>query len=62
MSNTVKIEIGVRTDKLGSKVTEIIQYDKEDWEEMDCAERNQSLFDDMIALEMIEWDWREIDD
>lgn len=61
MSDTVKIEITIRTDKVGSEVTRIVEFDREDWDEMDGWVKDKVLLEDEVNP-MIEWSWKEVDD
>lgn len=58
MSDVVKVEITVKTNKIGSKASRTIDFDKEVWEEMTHDDKEEVCRETM--QEMIEWDWNEI--
>lgn len=57
MSETIKIEVFIRTDKISSECTDEIEFDREEWESMTDAEKTEVCRD--VAFNMGEWGWRE---
>lgn len=44
------------TDRVGSKTSEEVVIDKEEWDEMCEKEREAHLYEE--ALKMFDWDWK----
>ena len=59
MKDTIVIEVGVRTSKVGSGVSMEVEFDREDWEAMDGVERDKFLFEE-AAVNLIMWEWKEV--
>jgi hypothetical protein len=58
VSEQVQIEISVRTNKVGSESKQIIQFDKEDWDDMGGDERQELMLEELFN--MIDWDWNPV--
>lgn len=59
MSDTITIEVHVRTKVHGSTARRWIEFDREDWATMNTDECDEALMD--TVLDMIEWDYEEVD-
>ncbi len=55
MSDTIKVEVWVMTDCVGSKQKRAIEVDKEDWVELSYLEKYEYLQDEV--WELIQWGW-----
>lgn len=58
MSEKVKIEISARTNKVGSQAKRVVEFDKEEWDEMDGDERQEVMLEELFNL--IDWDWNPV--
>lgn len=54
-NDTVKIKVRISTNKVGSECSNIIEFDREDWESMSEAEREEAMHDEV--WNMAEWGW-----
>ena len=59
MSDTIKIKVFVRTNKVGSKCEDYIEIDREEWEAMSDNEKDDCCQD--VAFAMFEWGWHEVE-
>lgn len=59
MSDTVKIRVWLRTDKVGSKCEEIVEFEGDDWESLSDHERDEECRE--IAFGMGEWGYEEVE-
>ena len=59
MSDTVKIRCYIHTNKVGSECTDIVEIDREEWEDMDEGERDEYLQE--CAFQMMEWGYEEVE-
>ena len=59
MSDTVKVTIYVSTDKVGSRVEKTIEFDAEEWLDMDFKERDEVCHECLFDECMIDWGWEE---
>lgn len=57
MSNTVTVEVFIQTNKIGSKCTDTIEFDREEWDAMSEEKRDEACRD--VAFNMGEWGWKE---
>jgi hypothetical protein len=55
----MKIEVSVRTDLVGSKVSRVIEIDDADLEGLDQDERDQRIEEiaKETAFDMFQWNW-----
>lgn len=56
----IAIEITARTDKVGSDVTDTLEFDLDDWNSMDEHDREMALMEHLFVSGMIDWDWKEL--
>lgn len=59
MSDTIKIELYARTNRLGSKDTANIEVDREDWESWDQQTKDEMMFEALNEHGLFEWGWIE---
>ena len=59
MSETKKIKIGVRTDKVGSQVEDTLEIDAEDWDNMNELEKDEEVLKHLFENGLIEHFWVE---
>ena len=59
--NAMKVEITVRTDKVGSNMERIIKIDDDEWNDMDDQERDEHALG-IVLQNMIEWGYEEVPD
>lgn len=55
----MKVKVSVSTNRLGSESTRIIEFDKEEWDEMSEKDREETCLE--IMYEMIGWDYEVVD-
>lgn len=60
MSDVVKVKVAVSVGLVGCKRETIAEFDREDWESWDEAMREDACRDEM--WEMVEWDWKEVEE
>lgn len=60
MSDTVKIKVSVRTDKVGSKCTDTFEVERDEWDSMSDADKEAICRD--VAFNYFEWYWEECDE
>lgn len=58
MGEQIKIKVWIRTNKVGSKCEDTIEFDKEDWESMSDDEKEEVCRD--TAFNMGDWGFEEI--
>lgn len=56
MSDTIKISVWIKTDKVGSECGDTFEIDRAEWEGMDERAREGMAAD--TAFEMIEWGFK----
>lgn len=54
----VNVRYTVSTDKVGSKCTEVIEYDREWWEQLSSEERDEEMR--QHAFSRVGWHWEEV--
>lgn len=59
MSDKIEIKITVRTDRVGSEDERVVEFDREEWQDMDEMERKEACLE--IMIEMVQWDYEEVD-
>lgn len=59
MSNKIKIEYNIKTDIYGSDCSDVLEFDRQEWESMSEEEQEEIMSD--AAFERIEWDYREVE-
>ncbi len=47
--------VTVGTDRVGSESSDILEFENEDWEEMDTEEREEACYE--RVQQMVNWDW-----
>jgi hypothetical protein len=57
---TIAIEVSVQTNRVGSRVSRVIEFDLDDWNRMPADEREKRLFEALTDENLIEWDWKEL--
>ncbi len=57
MSDKIKIEYNIKTDIHGSDCSDVLEFDRKEWEAMSESEREEIMRD--AAFERVEWDYRE---
>ncbi|WP_157895528.1 hypothetical protein [Rhizobium sp. LCM 4573] len=57
MSDTVRIKVWVRTDRVGSECSEVVEFDKKEWDSASDDEKESALRD--TVWNMAEWGWDE---
>lgn len=57
MSEKVKIKMWVTTDRVGSKSTRTLEFDREDWDVMSDLEKEEAVHDELWRV--ISWGWEE---
>lgn len=55
MSDKVTVRVSIQTNMVGSKVTELVEFDKAEWDSMSDAGREEVLFS--VAMNNAEWNW-----
>ena len=55
----VKVRVVARTDMVGSQSETVLEFTKEEWDEMPENERNDVCFE-TVTTDLIEWDYEEI--
>lgn len=58
MTDTVKIRVWISTNKVGSECSDVVEFDREDWESLSDKDKEDELQD--IAFSYMEWGWEEI--
>lgn len=53
----MKVRFEISTDKIGSKCTDVIEFDDDEWAEMTPEDREEAMRE--IAFQHIEWNWEE---
>jgi hypothetical protein len=56
----IAIEVTAKTNKVGSVVTDVLEFDLEDWNSMDEHDRETLLMEHLLGSGMIDWDWKEL--
>jgi hypothetical protein len=57
VSEKVKIKMWVTTDRVGSKSTRTLEFDREDWDVMSDLEKEEAVHDELWRV--ISWGWEE---
>ena len=57
MSDTVKVRVYISTNKVGSECSDIVEFEREDWEAMSDQDKEDALQD--MAFSYMEWGWEE---
>lgn len=60
MSDEIRIELTVRTDRLGSQTDTVIPFDREDWEAMSPLEQDKAILEELLTSGLIEWNYEEV--
>ena len=61
-ADTVTMTLSVSTDKWGSEHKRTVEIDREDWAEMDDAEREVMALEQLLLMQGWSWDWEVADD
>jgi hypothetical protein len=56
-NNVVKVCYFVSTDKVGSKCSEVLEYDRDEWDRMSPDERELEMKGQAMAR--VNWGWEE---
>jgi len=59
MKDIIKVEYSISTNIYGSTCSGILEFDREEWDEMDESEREEIMRD--AAFDNIEWEYQELD-
>ncbi|WP_323016383.1 hypothetical protein [Castellaniella sp.] len=59
MSGIIRIKVEVSTNKVGSDDYNIVEFDRDEWNALTDAQREQYCRE--VMFEMIEWNWEETD-
>lgn len=62
MSDTIKIKVKVKTDKIGSETTFETEWDAEQWNELSDTEKDHSIWDEVCQSSCLLWDYEIIED
>lgn len=60
MNDVIKVKYSVRTDKVGSKCSDVVEFEREDWESMTEEEREEEM--KQHAFDEIEWNYVVVED
>lgn len=55
MSGTVKVQVSVRTDKVNSECSQIVEFDREEWDGMTSEQRQKACVE--AVWNMAEWNY-----
>lgn len=58
MKDTVKIKVWISTNKVGSKCSDVVEFDREEWESMSDKDKEDAL--QYAAFDYMEWGWEEL--
>ena len=59
MGDTVKVQVWISTNKVGSKCEDTAEFDREEWESMTDDEKDDLCKD--TAFNNMDWGWRVIE-
>jgi hypothetical protein len=58
MSDTVKVRVYISTNKVGSECSDVVEFEREDWNSMSDQDKEDALQD--TAFSYMEWGWEEL--
>ena len=58
MNETVKIRVYISTNMVGSECSDIVEFEREEWDAMSDSYRENVLRD--TAFNYMEWGWEEL--
>ena len=58
MSETVKIRVYISTNRVGSECSDIVEFEREEWDAMSDSDREDALRD--TAFNYMAWGWEEL--
>jgi len=58
MKDIVKIKVWISTNKVGSECSDVVEFDREEWESMSDKDKEDVLQD--AAFNYMEWGWEEL--
>lgn len=59
MTPKIKIEIGASTGYVGSTIEEVIEFEKEYWDNLSDSEKNNEVLDALASMGLSYW-WNEV--
>jgi len=57
MSDKVRVRVAISTQKVNSECTDVVEFDREEWEAMSDSEKEDACRE--AAFGMMEWYWNE---
>lgn len=58
MTDTAKVRVWISTNKVGSECSDVVEFDREEWEAMSDSDKEDALRD--TAFNHMEWGWQEL--
>lgn len=57
MNEPVKIRVFIRTNSINSEYSEVVEFDRDEWDSMNDDSREEACRD--VVFNMSEWGWSE---